>query len=278
MWKFIKCPKCDHPITWDKCLACGNLECHESCPPLEYRRLVYEDLRKYELGVYHVTELSHLRYSYYNRQLDYTAGWDNTIDLHVGKAFHEHIQRQFEPWVEIPVWHDYGAFKIVGSIDAYDVTNQMIIDFKVYSSLKYLLERGPHEDHVFQVRAYYTLALQLILYPEDLTGSSGTWKAAVFKVFPPKRLCLWYFAKRKGNPDTRCRRFLIEPMILPDLYKRAEELHLALLTSKPPSRLTCPDWLCRFCPFWETCLGTDPRGMWDSEIHELKKKLEGVCR
>jgi len=278
MWKFIKCPKRDHPITWDECLACGNLECHESCPPLEYRRHVYEELRKYELGVYHVTELYHLRCSYYNRQLDYTAGWNNIIDLSIGKAFHEHIQRQFEPWVEIPVWHEYETFKIVGSIDAYDEANQMIIEFKTHSNLKRLVERGPHDHHVFQVRAYYTLALQLILYPGDLAGGSRTWKASVLKASPPKRLCLWYFAREKNDPHGPCRRFFVEPMILPDLYGRAEELHLALLTSKPPSRFKCPDWFCRFCPFWETCLGVDPRNMRNSEIHELKKKLEGVCR
>ena len=300
MWKWPRCPKRDYaPVTWEECLRCSNLKCHKKCFPLQLRRRIYEDLLAWKpvLGVYHVTELTRIRQAFYNRTRDYAATFDHALDLHIGKAFHEYLQKEFEPWVEIPVWRDFGQFRVIGYIDACSLEEDLLIDFKVYSSLYYIMtkyEGNASPDHEFQVRAYYTLAVNiadqidkhklLTIHRAFLTPDLTFWQ--------PRYLFVWYFAKRRPDRKrghiefdrlTRCYKCPVKPLlIMPEIYERARRLHYALLTGHPPSRLSCPDWLCAFCPHWEVCLKRGekdefkPWKMWEGEIFGRKVVLENI--
>jgi len=291
MWKWVRCPKHGYQaIPWEECLECDNLACHERCPPWEFRLMIYEDLIawKPKIGVYHVTELVKQRQAYFNRTRDYVASFDHSLDLHIGRAFHEYLQKRFEPFVEVPVWRDYGKFMVIGRIDAYDRRHALIIDFKVYSSLYFIHTKGVAPEHKFQVQAYHTLARQLDPRAEDIIRYPRKHLSLVFGTIPPKHLIVWYFAKRARKRGReviveRLNRFhkgMVKPVIRQDIYQRAKELHQALTTTKPPSRLTCPEWLCCFCPHWEICLGSEfkPWEKWDIEILKRKMELEDIPR
>lgn len=300
MWKWPRCPKRDYrPVAWERCLQCRNLKCHKNCFPLGLRKRIYKDLLAWRpvLGTYHVTELMRICQAFHNRTWDYAATFDHALDLHIGRAFHEYLQKDFEPWVEIPVWRDFGQFRVIGYIDACDLDEDLLIDFKVYSSLYYIMTEykgSAAPEHEFQVRAYYTLALNmadqidkrklLTIHRAFLTSNLAFWQ--------PRYLLVWYFAKRrpdrkKGRIEfdrlTRCQKCLVEPqLVMPEIYERAKTLHNALLTGHPPSRLSCPDWLCAFCPHWEICLkrgekdSFKPWKMWKGEVFGRKVVLENI--
>ena len=266
MWKLIKCPD-GRIVGWEDCLACEGTD---NCPLRQIRAATFRDLQarleetellKKRLGVrevFHVTELCHLRYAYFNRTTDYIASWDSVLDYEFGKAYHSWIERLF-PCVEIPCWVRVNDdFAVVGRADAYDPETRTLWDFKTYANLFYLDE--PAADHVFQITAYYTMLRDR---------------------FVIDRLGLCYVAKtrgRRGEEVPRIKIFYLEPRENAEFVERAAELFKALRHRKPPSRLTCADWKCRVgCPFVELCFdNVNPSGMPDREIRRLKMRLEGV--
>lgn len=238
VWKLIKCQKTGGNISWDECLRCSEAEKHDDCPILPIREFARE--RDYKENVYHVTELTHPRRSFFNRTIGYAKGWtdDSYVAFLIGRATHRAIQSSFSKReLEIRVARDFGGFMVVGSADI--ISEGTLYELKTYASLATLIKRGrPEPDHVWQALAYYSLL-----------RASQPWLARTIKTIK-----IIYLGKT-GRGAKQYKEFKFKPKDISDeILSRTTALHEALKSGTPPAE-KCPAWLCNYCEYTESCGG-----------------------
>lgn len=238
VWKLIKCPKTDTNISWPECLRCDDKEKHPDCPLLAVREFARE--REHLPNVYHVTELTHPRRSYFNRTIGHAKGWDEDtyITFLIGTATHRAVQSGFpRREIEIHVGRDFGELKVTGSVDI--ISKGILYELKTSAGLGALIERGHAQpDHVWQAQAYYSLL-----------KTTQPWLAEATNTIK-----IIYFGKT-GRGAKQYKEFDIKPEdISDDILARAKILHEALKSGIPPTE-KCPSWLCGYCEYTGPCEG-----------------------
>lgn len=233
-WHWIPCPKLLKDVTWIECLQCGDAQKHPSCPFRNVR--IDASPREYEIGTYHVTELPHVLYSYFERTNPYSRAWIEYYDMLYGKALgwylesrHAHHCQEVSLKLESPD----KDFKIVGSADLVLDKANRLVELKFYYSISKLVrQNAPNDEHTFQVQAYYTMGLK--------------YKPWLFEKLD--RITIVYYSKMKSRKLPRRKEFEVEvKTIEQDMLTPARTLHKALVSKKPPLDHKCPDWLCGYC-------------------------------
>lgn len=237
-WHYIKCPKVQSNVSWIECLECSDADKHETCP-LHKIRLDAQP-RKVEKGVYHISELSFLRYSYFARITPYADDWDSYYDMFFGKALGWYIESKFaehqrEVELDIHASRLRGGtqeddFHVIGHADIIDEGDGQGIELKFYYALDFVLKNNRADPrHEFQLRSYYTLGKILKPYMFD-------------KI---KKLKVVYFSKTKGRGKPRYKEYEV-PLEEVDILSSARILYEAEKAGKPPKG-HCDPWMCRYC-------------------------------
>lgn len=229
IWKNVYCPKNDNVVSWETCLDCSDIEKHPTCPISALREYM-KPWPRYTRNVYHVTELRAPRQAFFNRTIEHVMDFQTNqgfLDMYVGTAVHSALQQSYpkrmrEYRVGLPVQLKNAGFAITGRIDVLDHVNGLLIDFKVYLSLKWVLGRNaPEDSHIWQIQSYYEMLKQ-------------TEPEAAAKV---KQILILYISKTKYSE--RWKEFYLDPVGNPQLVPNGEILHEAMATETPPTKL-CP--------------------------------------
>lgn len=232
-WHYIPCPKTNTMVTWLECLQCKDSEKHPTCPLQRIREDAFK--YKYEPNKYHIHELIHPRYSFYNRKYKHAMSWDDYWDMFYGKALGAYIESLYaRDRSEMEVEWQLGNYTVYGHADLVDDKELKLYEIKYYYSLNHVYKaKQAKPEHILQAQAYYTLGLKC--RPDvfkDITG---------IKVL--------YFSKTRSKTTPR---YVEMPVPMKDISdwieKQAEILHKAIQDDTPP-KCRCPEWMCKYCPF-----------------------------
>ena len=234
-WQLISCPKTETEIVWLQCYECTDIEKHKTCPLYELR--IDAAPRKYEFGKYHISELNHLKNSYYERiGKPYSLSWREYMPLLLGKAFGWYVESKYaERCREVDLTYrpenapeDFTF--ITGHQDLHlehaDGTAS-IYELKLYAFIGIMIkEDHAKEEHEFQARGYYTMGLKC--------------KPRMYRRI--RAIKVDYYSKGKeGIIHTE---FEV-PLEVIDIATPALLLHRALKEHNPDLLPDCPAWRCR---------------------------------
>jgi len=256
-------------MTRQQVLTLDDLEAPDDWPVLSVR----EDLVKQRVpqpNTFHITELSMPRFSWFERNIDYTLDFDEVMDRWLGRVIHQGIQWKY-PLREVALAKVYRVEEedvtLQGHVDAYDPRSKILWEFKTYATLKFLLERNqPEQDHIFQVQGYYELML------ENFPGMAI------------QKLGIWYVSKSGllSSPSRnipglfRSHKFLLEPHFNLDMELRLRIFYRGLRDHVPPPKSLDPAWREQFNPFGEDYLTetSEEIAYWEKVLPELRKEIE----
>jgi hypothetical protein len=246
VWSHMVCPLNkgkQHPdshVTFDECLSCMDDAKATSCPVWELRQQLLSR-RAVQSRVYHVTEITNPRRSFYERLNDYSEVWDDVWDFFFGHAVHNKVQENYpkayrEIFLRQPFTRGDERIELIGSVDAYDSHQGMLLEFKTYATLDYSFDSTkPEVDHEYQAQTYAGMA------------------AACTPWLRPKKIRVIYLAKTRSHRGiARYREFLLDPNPPTDVEERAWQLHDAFKSNTPPAR-RCATWMCKFCKHITKC-------------------------
>jgi len=190
---------------------------------------------EFRVGTYHVTEIcTCLRRGYLERKHSHDETYKGLWIKQRGNALHRQVTHAFRGWKELsvcmPIALKGETINLVGHIDAYDPDRSEMTEFKSTRYLKWRQKTGklPHEHHVLQLLAYYTI----------WTGSYG---------FPVKSLSVAYM-----DDETPPVPYEIEPRDMKDwLATRTIALHRSVVEDSMPEAEPGP--CCIYCWFKDKC-------------------------
>jgi len=163
MLKGIICPADKKISSLPEFRKCQN--CSSPCMPLPIIYSLISD-KKFEKGIYHVTELlKPVRITYLQRKYDYNVKLNGLVNMMVGTAVHALFAEQrnkvenfiFEPDTNFEV-EIFPGVKLSGTPDLYDVKNKIIYDYKVVKKYEVskMLEGQGLDAYTYQLNIYKT--------------------------------------------------------------------------------------------------------------------------
>jgi len=261
-WTFVECPKQKTKIPLHECLQCTDKTAHFSCPLYYDRIRIISDDRGYLPNVYYISELKGgLRQSFLKRFVNYTDKWDWITDRSCGSAIHSQLSNVFLI-KELHIQKSFGDFSVVGRVDAIDVLNGILWEFKTWASLTQMLftenERGdvkPKYMDLWQLAAYY----EIIQQDEALMLKLPT---PIFKfgIYYEGRAKSRWVKWRRGKlmfPPFTTEELNKQYSWLPTLTEQALKYHDYVKKQQLPPKETCrswepddknPFWMCERCP------------------------------
>ncbi len=190
----------------------------------------YEARVDLDPNVIHVSEVSGcLRKAYYARTRAITISPSNALKL-LGNSIHRAIQSVLEKkgyTTEYQVSVKFGDIRLVGTIDVYDLENNIPLEIKTTSKPP----EEPYPNHVMQLQTYINLLRADYGYLIYISRNNG--KVKVFKLRRDKK-------------------------ILRKAIERARTLSQALRSHQPPAPEKSP--LCYYCDFKFYCFKTTHKG------------------
>lgn len=199
-----------------------------------------------------------LRSVYFERTRDYYAELIQNWYPHRGTVMHKALEAEMDGWLmEETFSREFGGLTVSGRIDAYDLENQVLYDWKTTSGprLQWMRSNGIPNDHVLQLNAYRLL---------------------MGEKYPVKEMRLMYLAMNElgitglGEPPwpksvcgLQAVEFLDDQMIIDRFSENAAILNRAFEDGElpPVAGEETRRWKCRrFCPVNSYCeeVGDNP--------------------